>query len=93
MCTRRGVSIPSTRVACAGFVGAATWTADFAQSDGPPEGWGVTQPDVTVQSEVLTLTAVGGEPHVFAGVNDAPPLVRGRRHDRVQSGSRRNLGW
>jgi hypothetical protein len=55
--------------ACTTLVGAATWTQDFAQSDGPPEGWAVVQPDASVVGEVLDLAPSGpGEPHVFAGL-------------------------
>ena len=39
-----------------GSASAATWTEDFEQADGPPEGWVVTGPTVEVQSGQLTLT-------------------------------------
>ncbi len=56
-------------VVCAAFAGAATWTEDFAQSDGPPEGWTVVTESVMVQSEqlVLSATATGAEVAAVAG--------------------------
>ncbi len=50
------------------WVGADTYTEDFAQADGPPEGWVVVTPTVLVESEQLTLTPGGaGEVDVYAG--------------------------
>ncbi|MBN1417773.1 MAG: hypothetical protein JXP34_03300 [Planctomycetes bacterium] len=38
----------------------ATYTEDFAQADGPPEGWAVISPTVNVESEQLTLAPTAG---------------------------------
>ncbi len=61
--------VVSVLVACRLPAGAATWTADFTQGDGAPEGWFVVHPDATVAGEALSLApTTAAEPHAFAGV-------------------------
>ncbi len=56
-----------------GSASAATWTEDFEQVDGPPEGWVVTGPTVEVQSGQLTLTpGSAAEVGVVVGKNGDP---------------------
>ncbi len=48
-----GIPVPAA-------AGTKTWTEDFAQADGAPEGWTVVAPTVTVESEKLALAALNG---------------------------------
>ena len=52
----------------AGVAGAALYTEDFSQADGPPEGWVTLHPTAQVIGGELSLTPGGaGEPQVFVG--------------------------
>ncbi len=50
------------------WVGAAIYTEDFTQDDGPPAGWVIRAPNVNVEAGALTLTPGGaGEVDAYAG--------------------------
>ena len=81
---QRVVTVAALVLAFALALDAGTFVRDFTQADGPPEGWVITGPTVTVASGVLNLT-VGSAAEVGTVVGVGGQGAWFDRIDRIEA--------